>query len=300
MLISDTWSITGAESLPIHGNTHSPQGTPRAVALVIHGWTGHKDRNITPAAAHHLARMGLIAHRVTLSHAGVEKDADDITRLDEFEQDSNDACIHDIHALVSAINDETIRGNGLPLLLVGHSRGGATVYRAAAEAETTPWELKPAALISLAATATLTRLTDDVKRQLDEKRYVERECKRSPTGTVRMGRSWYQHHLDSADDGGGGGDLLAKSIAAVRCPVLIAHGSDDTSVPPDQAETIESYFRAHNPHVTPRRVNVPGADHNFNVAGFHPSLTSMTNPAAAQLFRAVERFLDDVAPWQAR
>ena len=291
MSVSPTWAIPGAEDLPIHGNTHIPEsGHPRAVAIVVHGWTGNKDRNINPAIAAFLAdEANVIAHRITLSHAGVARDEDDITQPEAFERDSNAFCVADVRSVVEDIDAGTLPGRGLPLILVGHSRGGATIYRCAAHAELDPWPIKPAALISLAATATLTRLTDDLKRQLSTKGYVERECSRGPGGLVRMGRSWYEHHLDHPDR-----DYFAEAVAAVRCPVLIAHGTDDTSVEPRHADDIAAMFKRQNPSVTPRTALIPGADHNFNVLGYHPDLAAMHNPAARSLYDAISIFLSDV------
>ncbi len=292
MRVSETWTIPGAEGLPIHGNTHAPEGTPRAVAIVVHGWTGHKDRNINPAVATFLAEeAGVIAHRVTLSHAGVEKDGDDVTRLDEFERDSNDFCVHDVRAVVETIDVGTIPGTGLPLVLVGHSRGGATIYRCAAEAEGAGgegWPIRPAAIISLSATATLTRLNEDMKRELEEKGYVEKGCGRAPGGKVRMGRSWYRHHLDHPER-----DAFHDSVVGVRCPTLIAHGEDDDSVDPAHASLIADIFEQHNPHVTPQIVRVPAADHNYNVAGYRPGRETISNPQARLLYNAINTFLED-------
>ena len=73
------WVVEGAEGLPVHGNTHAPESTPRAHVLLIHGYTGCKDRNIVPALTNGL-RGSCVVHRCTLSHAGIEKDGDRITR----------------------------------------------------------------------------------------------------------------------------------------------------------------------------------------------------------------------------
>lgn len=290
MTVSNTWDIPGAEDLPIHGNTHTPDaGSPRAVAIVVHGWTGNKDRNINPAIAAFLAdEANIIAHRVTLSHAGVARDGDDITQPDEFARDSNAFCVTDVRCVVDAIDGGVIPGKGLAMILIGHSRGGATIYRCAAHAENDPWRIKPAALISLSATATLTRLTDDIKRQLHEKGYVERECARGPGGMVRMGRSWYEHHLDHPDH-----DYFAEAVAGVRCPVLIAHGAEDTSVEPRHADGIAAMFKERNPEIRPRVVKIPGADHNYNVLGYRPNVETMNNPAVRRLYGAISAFLDE-------
>ncbi|MEO1129248.1 MAG: alpha/beta fold hydrolase [Planctomycetota bacterium] len=290
-----SWTLQGSEGLPIHGNTHLPGGPPRGVAVVVHGFTGHKDRNLVPAVTLDLADAGFIAHRCTLSHAGVERDGDDITRLDEFERDSNAFCAADIRAVVEAIADGTIAGTGLPLVLVGHSRGGATVYRCAAEAEgfdidgdATPWPMTPAAITSLAATATFTRLSPEMVTELDRKGYVERQCGRAPGGIVRLGRSWYAHHLDHPDR-----DVFAEAVAAVRCPCLVVHGNDDVSVTPDHADRIMAMLRQ-NPHASATDVRIDGADHNFNSLGFGTDRENMRNPQIMELYRAMRAFLADV------
>ena len=72
------WTLPGSGSFPIVGTTHTPspiQGGPHALAVVVHGFTGTKDRNIVPAVAAGLAERGVLVHRFTMSHAGVEKDA---------------------------------------------------------------------------------------------------------------------------------------------------------------------------------------------------------------------------------
>jgi pimeloyl-ACP methyl ester carboxylesterase len=290
-----SWTLDGSEGLPIHGNTHLPPGPPRGVAVVVHGYTGHKDRNLVPAVTLDLADAGFVAHRFTLSHAGVEKDGDDITRLDEFERDSNAFCVADIRTVVRAIADGTIPGAGLPLVLVGHSRGGATVYRCAAEAEgfaidgdADAWPIKPTALISLAATATFTRLSPEMVAELDEKGYVERPCGRAPGGTVRLGRSWYAHHFDYPDR-----DIFAEAVEAVRCPCLVVHGNNDVSVTPDHADRIMAMLRD-NPHAPTRDVRINDADHNFNSLGFGLDRENMRNPQIMELYRAMRAFLGDV------
>jgi len=291
------WTIEGAERLPIHGNAHRPEGDPRGVALVVHGWTGHKDRNIVPAVTADLADAGYVAHRFTLSHAGVEKGADEITKLDEFERDSNAFCCADIRAVARAIADGAIPGKDLPLILVGHSRGGATIYRCAAEAEgfaiddaelAHGWAMKPVALVSIGATATFTRITNEMMQELDEKGYVEKECARAPGGKVRMGRSWYEHHLAHPTR-----NLFDEALAHVECPCLVAHGDADDSVPPTHADHIASVLHEQG-KVRVERVLIEGADHNFNALGYGLDRENIQNPQARALYQAIRKFLAGV------
>ena len=126
-----------------------------------------------------------------------------------------------------------------------------------------------------------------MRRQLEENGYVERECGRGPGGKVRLGRSWYRHHLDEPDR-----DHFAEAVAGVRCPVLIAHGDADDSVPPSHADLIATMFREHNPGVTPKVAMIPGGEHNFGVSGYRPGPGSADNPIARRLYDALLAFLD--------
>lgn len=266
------WTISGSEDLPISGATMSPPGEPRAVALMVHGWTGHMDRNVTPAFAAGLAERGVIAHRFTLSHAGVEPGGDEIVRADAFMRDRVGFCVEDIRLVACAVAVGELSGGGLPLILAGHSRGGATVYRCAAEAggaaadacalgAGSPWPEPPAGVISLAATSAFTRFSDEMRRELASEGYIEKPCARSPSGVVRMGPSWYAHYLEHP-----GRDLFAETIADVRCPALVVHGDADDTVPIEHADRLCGML-ARNRHVAHERADIPGADHNFGSPG---------------------------------
>ena len=284
--IATSWSIGGSEGLPIHGDTDHPAGTPRAVALVVHGFTGNKNRNIIPAVSRHLASAGLLSHRATLSHAGVGSDGDSIEHVEIFERDSLAFCLEDIRVLVEAIADGTIEGKGLPLVLVGHSRGGAQVLGAAGLSRLDGWTIVPSAVVSLAGTSTFTRLTDDVKEQLDRKGFVERVVARAAGGKVRMGPSWYAHHF--REDGA---DLFGRYLAAIEGPVLIAHGEEDVSVPPSHAVEIEAIL-ASNERCRVERMMIPGADHNFNALGVGAGHERSDCPEARALYGCIDGFLD--------
>lgn len=282
-----SWEIPGAEGLPIRGDTDHPEGEPRGVAVMIHGFTGNRYRNIVPAFSTMLAEMGFISHRPTLSHAGVGEDGDTIERLDEFERDSLEFCLYDIRAVIGAIHDGTIEGRGLPLVLAGHSRGAAQALGAAGLAAIEHWDPRPAAVISLASTATFTRMTADVKQQLQAKGYVERVLTRAKGGKVRMGPSWYEHHFRD------GRDLFDEYLSAIECPVLIAHGTRDDSVPPESADEITALLEK-NPHCDVTKVMVENADHNFNALGFGVGHAKSRNPQMLELGERVRGFLDGV------
>lgn len=280
MTRTGAWTIEGSEGLPIHGNTHVPQGAPEAHILVVHGWTGCKDRNIVPAITHAL-RSNCVVHRCTLSHAGMERDSDQITRPDEFTRDSLAFCVEDIRRVIAHIAPSLRE----PFVLIGHSRAGATVMRCAAKARDAGWGASPDLVVSLAGTATYTRFDDAMRAELEANGFVERPCARAPGAVVRMGPSWYEHHLADPDR-----DLFAEDCARVACPVLIVHGEDDDAVPVEHAERVRTLLQAGAcPSV--EVVRVPGADHNFNAGGYGFDRDTISTPQTEIVEDAIRRFI---------
>lgn len=282
------WTIQGSDALPIHGNTHSPEGDPRAVAVIVHGWTGCKDRNIVPVLAQHAASIGCIAHRFSFGHCGIEKDADQITRHDEFSRDALAYQFEDLRRVIEAIDNETIPGKGLPLILIGHSRGGATVLSAAARAHREGWSIEPHATISIAAPSAYTRLSNEMREELNATGFVTRKLARSDTGVVRMGPSWYAHYTDNPDR-----DLFAEDLAAARGPILLIHGDADDAVPPSHAKRILEQLQT-NANADPTFVTIRWGDHNLGAVGFGTDHKRSEKPAIFEAQRAIGSFLREV------
>lgn len=285
MRITD-WTITGAESLPIHANTHHPDTPPRAVAVIVHGWTGSKDRNIIPVLAAHAASIGIIAHRFSFGHCGIEKNADIITRHDEFSRDALDYQFHDLRRVIKAIHDEEIPGKNLPLILIGHSRGGATVLGAAARTHNEHWEITPHTTVAIAAPAAYTRLSDKDRAELHANGFVEKTLTRAQGGTVRMGPSWYRHYTENP-----GRDLFAQDLHAARGHILLIHGQADDAVPPSHAQQILERLKD-NPHAHPKLVTIKWGDHNLGAVGFGPDHKRANKPAILQAQAAITDFLN--------
>ena len=49
------WTLPGAAGETILGNTHLPATTPRAAAIIVHGFLGYKDYGFFPTIADTLA-----------------------------------------------------------------------------------------------------------------------------------------------------------------------------------------------------------------------------------------------------
>ena len=78
--------MEGYDGGSIIGSAHLPEGRPRGVAVVAHGFKGYKDYGMFPRIAAALADRGLIAHRFNFSHSGMTNAIATFERPDLFEQ----------------------------------------------------------------------------------------------------------------------------------------------------------------------------------------------------------------------
>ena len=101
---------------------------------------------------------------------------------------------------------------------------------------------------------------------------------------MRLGRSWYEHHI-----GNPGRDLFSEDLAQVTCPAMVCHARGDESVPFEHAGEIvgllenarvETYFSERG-------------DHNFDSHGVS-SPGDEVAPASRDLIGAIGGFLDRV------
>jgi dipeptidyl aminopeptidase/acylaminoacyl peptidase len=123
--------------------------------------------------------------------------------------------------------------------IVGASYGG---YAALAGAAFTP-ELYACA-VSVNGVSDLPSMIGDVRRR---------------GGDQSDTLSYWQEHIGPATDPRAARRSPARAAAAVRAPVLLMHGTDDTVVPPSQSQLMaRALAEAGKPH---RYVSLPGEDH---------------------------------------
>lgn len=287
----DTWTIPGAESEPILGATHlpdpAPGATPAGAIIIVHGFLGYKDYGMFPALAAAFARAGWICHRINLSHSGMTDDIETFARPDLFERDTWNHQRTDVQAVIEAISAGRLPGHGLPLVLFGHSRGGVTAIRAAAERfaraqAPTPAPL-PAGIITLAAPDTCCSLSEADQQTMLDQGYLE--VKSGRTGqTLRLGAQWLQDQRDDPADH----DVL-RAISHITCPMLIAHGTADPTVDPAAAQRLTQ--------VAPdaRLLMIEGGDHVMNTPNPFPADGEMSEQLRT-LVGECRRFLIEVSP----
>lgn len=253
------WQIPGAEAEPILGDTHMPDAAPGAAVLICHGFLGYKDYGLFPRLAGALADAGLLAHRFNLSHSGMTRRIESFERPDLFERDTWRTQAHDINAVIDAVAAGALAGAGLPIVLLGHSRGGASCLLAAADRFREDRAPLPAGVVTVSAPDAC--CSWDEARRDEHRRRGFTEVVSNRTGqTLRIGRAW----LAEQEEDPGWHDPLAAA-AAIRCPVLAIHGSDDPTVPAASAGRIAAAAR------DGRAVVVEGGNHVFNTPNPMPA-----------------------------
>lgn len=190
-----------------------PAGAPHAPAVaLLHGWGGNA-ADLLPLAGP-LHRAG---HAVLLFDARNHgmSDADSFASLPRFAEDLD-------HAV------DWLRGqpgvDGARIAAVGHSVGAGAALLLAARGQAL------AAVVSIAAFAH--------PRAMMRRWLAQRRIPYWPIGWAVL--AYVEYVIGARFDA----IALSRSIAAVRCPVLIAHGKDDDTVPVAEAREIHAR-RAH-------------------------------------------------------
>ena len=276
--MSGEWSIEGSAGEPIIGNAHLPEARPGGVVLVAHGFKGYKDYGMFPRIAESLADRGFIAHRFNFSHAGMTGAIETFERPDLFERDTWNKQVFDLRAVIDAVDHGALEGRGLPWVLFGHSRGGVSCLLTAGRHADDLSLARLAGVVTVAAPASCNSLTDrDAKRLLKDGFLVTPS---SRTGqALRIGRAVLTEQREDPQ----GHDLLAVA-GRITCPVLVAHGEKDPTVPARCAQEIAAACRQATVRI------VAGADHVFNTPNpLAPEAES--SPQLAELLDAVGNFV---------
>lgn len=177
----------------------------RAVVVTVHGLDGSKDWGFFPWLSEYLCESGIVAVRFTMSHNG--------------------AYTVQIQELLNVVAYARAHFRGLPLFLLGHSRGGGVALLAAREIETL------AGVITWSAIARADHWGDaDV------------------SGTAVLAD--FEANRERLD--------ILDSASRLQVPLLAIHGANDTSVPPEESREIVS--RARDASL----LLIGGASHTFN------------------------------------
>lgn len=279
------WTIPGWRDLPIYGSTHFPDVThrPRGVVLLVHGFMGYKDYGLFPFVAQRFADAGLVAHRFNLTTSGITENYETFERPDLFELGTWNNNVIDIDAVIDAVDRGALAGEGLPQMLMGHSRGGVGVLLTAGRRFMANRAPLPVGVISASAPSRPWRFAESQKEMLRRTGYLEVRSGRTGQA-LRIGRQF----LDEQEADPEGHDV-ARHVSALRCPLLIVHGTVDPTVPAREAAEIAAMAGEAVRH---RLVLIEGGDHVFNTPNPFP-LNGAPPPQLQAYVEALLAFCDE-------
>ena len=214
------WTITNDRGLEIFGNTHTPE-SPTACAMILHGFKGYKDYGFIPVLASMLADAGVLVHRFNFSCSGMTNELSTFARPDLFAMDTWTRQVDDVRCVVRAIRSGELAGTGLPLTLIGHSRGGATAILAGGRhAE----ELKLAGIATINAVDRCCTLSEEAQQELLGFGHMFTQSARTKQ-QLRINSTWLREQLDDPD----AHDVCALA-ARTGVAMLVMHGDKDKAV----------------------------------------------------------------------
>ncbi len=273
------WLIVGAEGQAIIGNAHLPAGNPVGVVLIAHGFKGYKDYGMFPRIAEAAAAAGFIAHRFNFSHSGMTNVIETFERPELFERDTYNKQIHDLRAIVAAVNDGRLDGQGFAYVMFGHSRGGVTVLLTAGRYADDAGLPQPAGIITASAPSSCRAMAPQQAEALLAEGFLESPSARTGQ-TLRIGKGFLTEQLEEPD----AHDLPAL-IASITCPVLIIHGEADPTVPAECAQQL-----AQASGETAEVIRIAGGNHVFNTPNPMPP-DAESSPQLDELLAAVTEFV---------
>lgn len=244
------WTLTGSGGLELFGDTHEPKGEARACVVLLHGYLGYKDYGLLPVLADRLAGLGAVVHRFNFAYSGMTNNIAVFERADLFAQQTWNSQVFDTLRVLDAMGGGRLAGKGLPTVLVGHSRGGATALLAAGR-HAGRGDID--AVVTLAAPDSCCSLSAEAQRAWLESGFVDVTSGRTGQSMTVLSR-WLEDQI--ADPAGH--DLLARA-GDIRVPVVAVHGQADPTVPVACGARIAAAAQ------NGRFVEVAGANHVFDM-----------------------------------
>lgn len=246
--------VEGLEGRELWGTLTLPEKVSRIPIVMAHGALGFKDWAFFPWLASFFAAEGFPAIRFNFSGSGMGPQTDGpFTDLEAFQNDSISRQVEDLRSILRCVAGGKL-GLDLPaapsIFLWGHSRGGAVCLLAACRVPAVK------AVATWATVARVNRYLYEAKQAWRKQGFFAQESSR--TGQLLK---YSTDFLDDVEKWGREGDIPTY-FHNLNLPTLLVHGSEDTSVPPEESESLAAL----NPRA--ELAILAGANHKFNSS--HP------------------------------
>lgn len=243
------FEIRSAEGLPIRGVLDLPPD-PRGLVVIVHGFKGFKEWGFFPWVGSRFAACGVASARFDLSRSGIGERPGEFDRLDLFADDTWTREIADLERVLAWVAGVP-ELEGLPLFLMGHSRGAGVAILGARAANG-----GVRGIVTWGGIARADRWSDEVKKEWRARGVLEVPNVR--TGQVMRISTAVIDELEARR-----AELdLQAAVRQLECPLLVVHGGADETVPASEAEDLAG--AAGNASL----VVIRGATHTFGAR--HP------------------------------
>lgn len=242
------FEILSNEGLPLRGTLEIPRNAER-LAIIIHGFKGFKEWGFFPWLAERLSASGIVACRFDMSRNGIGGDPETFERLDLFQNDTYSIQLSDLQRVVDHVRSTEGFG-ALPFFLIGHSRGGAIALLASRRVRGL------AGIVTWSAIASTDRWDERTKRDWRKSGHLEVLNARTRQ-VMRMSTAV----LDDLEQNRESLDVIG-AVESMQIPLFVAHGGNDETVSPEDAEAIAGA------HKDASLMVIGTASHTFNA--IHP------------------------------
>jgi len=238
----------------IWGTLSVPEKIKYPPILMAHGFLGFKDWAFFPWLAGYFAEQGFPAVRFNFSGSGMGPRIDGpFEELEAFQADTLSKQVEDLLLVLAAVTQGKLEPD-LPaspsVFLWGHSRGGGVSLLSALGVN----EIR--GIATWATIARVNRYLYEMKQAWRKQGFAGFESSR--TGQLLKVSTAY---LEDAEKWGKAGDI-PTFLHHLSAPVFLLHGSEDTSVRPEESESLAAV------HPRAQLAILAGANHKFNAA--HP------------------------------
>lgn len=242
--------VEGKEERELWGTLTIPDKILHFPVVMAHGALGFKDWAFFPWLASFFAEAGFPVVRFNFSGSGMGPQTDGpFGNLEAFQKDTISRQVEDLRSILQCVTTGKFIPDLPPMpsvFLWGHSRGGAVCLLAAGHLP---------AVKGVATWATIARVNRylyEVKQAWRKQGFFTQESSR--TGQLLK---YSTDFLEDVEKWGREGDVPTY-FHNLDLPVLLVHGSDDSSVPPEESESLAA--------VNPRaQLSIlAGANHKFN------------------------------------
>ncbi|MFO7447263.1 MAG: acyl-CoA thioester hydrolase/BAAT C-terminal domain-containing protein [Ignavibacteriaceae bacterium] len=239
--------------------------------ICIHGFKGFKDWGFWPYTAGYFAEKGFFVLTFNFSHNGIGENLTDFSEIDKFAENTLSLEVEELSELFSAYTENFFNHKGNKKVgLLGHSRGGGVALLSALN-------IKPDAVALWASISKPDRYTERQKNEW-KKNGVFEVLNTRTNQVMRLNLSV----LEDIEQNKNGSLNIKNAVENLNCPLFIAHGEQDLTVPVSEAEQLYQWSDKDKTTL----YKIPAAGHTFDVV--HPFPGS--NLKFEKLLKQTEQF----------